>query len=296
MTPPARLPLALEELIQQLKDAYPAVTPQFQQGARFLIDHPDQVPLLSMRRLANQAGVQPATLVRLAQHMGFAGWDAMKPLFMQALQSATGGYAAQARHLVGTRRHRGIVERMLAAQTANLQQLLAANEQALPAAVQLLSQAPHVHVAGFRASFATAHAFHYQYRLFRPTVTLVRGDAGTLEMELRAMRPRDVLVVFSFAPYSREIIRVAEYAAAHQAQVLAVCDSQVAPMALQARTTLVFPTGTPSFFPSNVAATALAEVLIEQLLAKAGKRAVRGLELAESELQAAGAYWQRPAT
>lgn len=292
MTPTTPEPDTLDELSRELQARFSAMTPQFQRGARFLIDHPDQVPLLSMRRLAALAQVQPATLVRLAKSLGFSGWDAMKPLFLQALQSTGPSYTDQARTLVRSRKDRSIFARTVAAQADNIGQLTAANQDTLPLAVDLLFHAQHVHVAGFRASFATAHTSHYLYRLFRPTVSLVRGDAGTLEMELRTIRPRDVLVVFGFAPYSREIMRVIEYATTHGCQVVAVCDSRVAPMALQAQATLVFPTATPSFFPSNAAAVALAEVLIEHLLARAGKRAVEGLHIAETELHAGGAYWK----
>ncbi|MDH4868946.1 DNA-binding protein, partial [Alcaligenes nematophilus] len=76
------------------------------------------------------------------------------------------------------------------------------------------------------------------------------------------------------------------------AQILAICDSLLAPIAQQADATLLFGTDSPSFFPSLVAAQALVEVLLEQVLAKAGSRAVSGIELVENQLHQSGAYWK----
>lgn len=62
-------PHSLDELTRLIQARYPDLSPQFQAGARYLIDHPTQVSTLSARKLAALAGVQPATLVRLAQHL-----------------------------------------------------------------------------------------------------------------------------------------------------------------------------------------------------------------------------------
>mgnify|MGYP006159524171 CR=1 FL=1 len=165
-------------------------------------------------------------------------------------------------------------------------------EARLPQAVSLLAKAKLVFVAGFRASFAPAFSFHYQYRLFRPSIALLRGESGTLDMDLRALQKGDVLVLFGFAPYSQEAVLAHQAARQADAQILAICDSLLAPIAQQADATLLFGTDSPSFFPSLVAAQALVEVLLEQVLAKAGSRAVSGIELLENQLHQSGAYWK----
>ncbi|QYY32010.1 MULTISPECIES: MurR/RpiR family transcriptional regulator [Cupriavidus] len=283
-------PEDLDALQARLRASFPTLSLQFQSGARYLLDHPQDVPVLSMRKIAASAGVQPATLVRLSQHMGFEGWQGLRELFVDALRGSSQPYARRARKVVrdgGTSRMLG---EMLEAQHNNLDQIGAGNENALQAAADLMSGAACVHVAGFRSCFPIAFTFHYVYRLFRSTVQLVRGDAGTLEMELRAFTPRDVVMVISFAPYSQEIIRVASAAREAGCKVVALTDSSVAPIALAADCTLLFSVESPSFFPSITAGIATVEALVEQLLARKGKGAIRALELAEGELHRAGAY------
>ncbi|HRL20581.1 MurR/RpiR family transcriptional regulator [Alcaligenes sp. SDU_A2] len=283
----------LSTLTQRIQAQFATMSPQFQVGVRYVLDHAEQVPLLSMRQIAVQAGVQPATLLRLAQSLGYAGWGDFKAVFTQAIHGQTGRrYAEQARAVVRNRHNPDRFEQTLSAQIDNLSALRELNQDRLPSAVQLLNRARRVYVAGFRASFAHAFTFHYQYRLFRPSVVLLRGDAGTLEMDLRALQKDDVLVLFGFAPYSQEGVRAHQAARQAGARVLAICDSLLAPIALEADTTLLFGTDVPSFFPSGVAAQALVEVLVEHVLAKAGRKAVSGIELAENQLHQSGAYWK----
>ncbi|MDS1140156.1 MurR/RpiR family transcriptional regulator [Pusillimonas sp. SM2304] len=287
---PDTAPASLDALTARIQRDFAGMTPQFQVGARYLLDFPADIPVASMRRIAEQAGVQPATLVRLAKSLGYPGWQALKDVFVLSLQQRPKRYADQARKLIRGKHPRNALSRAVSAQADNIRLLEELNAGRLPQAAQLLSRARQVHVAGFRASFAPAFVFQYQYRLFRSSVTVLRGDAGTLEMELRAIAKDDIVVIIGFAPYSNEAMRVAK--AAHQAgsRVLAICDSIVAPIALDADCVLLFTTDTPSFFPSSAAAIALIELLIEQLLAKAGKQAIAGIERAENQLHQTGAY------
>lgn len=286
-------PRSLQELTERLQENYSEMPPQFQIGARYLLDHPSEVPVSSMRKIAQQAGVQPATLVRLAQSLGYDGWTGLKEIFVRSLHASDHAYALQARKVVRQRHRPDRVVKAVEAQAHNVQKLSELNSGRLNEAVDMLVKARRVYVAGFRASYASAFTFHYLYRFFRPTVTMMRSEAGTFEMELRSLRPGDVIVLITFAPYSQEIVRVYEAARKTGCKILSLCDSPVAPIALEADCNLLFSTEMPSFFPSCSASVALVEVLVEQVLARTGRRAISGLEHAETQLQQIGAYWTK---
>lgn len=283
-------PHSLEGLVSLVRERFPTMSPQFQIGARRLIDHPADIPVLSMRRIAAGAGVQPATLVRLAQSLGYEGWDDMRQVFVRSLHQMPRRYTDQAQEVVRRRSAHSLLSRHVTAQGVNLRLLDDANSGQLAEAARLLQRARQVHIAGFRASYAPAHTLHYLYRLFRNSVTLLRGDTGQLEMELRALEAGDAVVIIGFAPYSQEAMRVAESAHAHGCRIVAICDSKVAPIARHADITLLFSTETPGFFPSTAAALVLVEALASQLLGKAGRQAIQALGRAEEQLHLSGAY------
>ncbi|CDG82503.1 MurR/RpiR family transcriptional regulator [Janthinobacterium agaricidamnosum] len=276
--------------MQQAKAGFAELSPQFQAGARYLIDHPDEIAVSSMRSVARSAGVQSSTLVRLAQHFGFAGWPALKEVFVGRVRSQPEGYAKKASAITRQSQPDSLISEVFGAQRQNLDATEARNHTALPAAASLLEQAAQVHVAGFRASHPIALSFQYLYRLFRPGVHLLGASSGSLEMGLRAIAPDHVVLLASFAPYSSEALVVAGEARRIGCKLVVISDSDAAPAALQADLVLPIAVSSPSFFPSIVAGVALAESLAELLVARGGEAAVRRIGEAEAQLLRMGAY------
>ena len=275
-------------LIAVIHACYAQLSPQFQAGARYLVDHPDDVAVSSMRSIATRAKVQSSALVRLAQQLGFAGWPELKSIFVERLRGGPAGYAAKAGALAG--KSTELVSEVFAVQQRNLAATESASHAALQAAAGLLEAASRVHVAGFRAAHPIAYTFHYLYRLLRPSVQLLSGQGGTLEMDLRALQAGEAVLVASFAPYSSEALLVANSARQAGCLVVAISDSAMSPLALQADASIVIAVDSPSFFPSIVAGIAVVESLAELLVARAGPPAVEAIGAAETQLRELGAY------
>jgi DNA-binding MurR/RpiR family transcriptional regulator len=279
-----------DQLAATIRDRFPDLSPQFQAGAAFLLDYPDEVAVLSMRKVAERARVQPAAMVRLSQQLGFPGWNELREIFVSRVRTRPEPLTARARSLVKGAADDALSRDLAHAQAHNLDITLAQNAAHIVDAAKTLRRAPHVHVAGFRSCYPVAFGLLYGYRLFRPSVSLINGEAGTLEMQLRGIEKKHATVVVSFAPYSAEAVRVAQATIERGGKLIALTDSAVSPIALNADHTLIFAHDSPSFFPSLVAASALAETLVAQLLALEGKEAVAYLEAAEAALHSQGAY------
>jgi DNA-binding MurR/RpiR family transcriptional regulator len=284
------VPPTFDELAALIRARFPDFSPQFQAGAAYLLNFPDDVAVSSMRKVAQGANVQPAALVRLSQALGFPGWNELRELFVARLRTRPEPLSSKARALVKGGSREALATNMGAAQQHNLAATLAQSGGRIPDAARLLKKASHVHVAGFRSCFPIAFSLLYGYRLFRSTVSLVSGEAGTLEMQLRSIAKGHATVVVSFAPYSREAARVAEAAKEQGSRLIAITDSAVSPIALNADQVLLFSHESPSFFPSLVAASAIAESLVAHLLALEGEDAVRQLSEAEKALHEKGSY------
>lgn len=276
--------------MDSIKGGFADLSPQFQVGAKYLIDHPDEIAMSSMRAIANNANVQSSTLVRFAQHLGFKGWPEFKEIFVNRIRSTPGGYAQKAKTITKQMETRDLITEVFETQQLNIQTTEEKNHATLTIAAKLLESVRHVHVAGFRASYPIAFSFQYLYRFFRATVYLISGQAGTLEMGMRAIGKDDGVVVISFAPYSSEAIVVANAARGKGCKVIAITDSDLSPIALAASISVVIAVDSPSFFPSIVAGVATIESLIELLVSRAGPAAIKQIETAEKQLFEFGAY------
>jgi DNA-binding MurR/RpiR family transcriptional regulator len=288
--PPHQPPSTLEALNALVRERFAGMSSEFQRAARLLADHPEEIAFSSMRSLAARAGIQPPTLVRFAQSLGFSGWPAMRELFVAGLRTRSVPYASKARALVQRGSASDLIAEIGNAQKLDIESTRMQSAEALPRVAALLRKARTIHVAGFRSSYAIAFGFAYLYRLFRQSVSLLGTEGGTLEMQLRAIESGDATVVVSFAPYSREARLVAEAASRARSKVIAITDSAVAPIALQAHETVLFSVTSPSFFPSLVGGISVAESLLGVIVSQEGKDVVKRIEASERQLFESGAY------
>lgn len=275
---------------EDLRHRFPELSPAMQQVARYVLDHPNDVVTSSMRTVATRADSTPATLVRFAQHIGYAGWPQLKAVLTSEMGLGSEAYGVRARQLVGRAKDRTLTGEMFEVQRRNLEVTQRQIDATLTSACALLEKAGAVHAAGFRACFPIAFSFVYVYRIFRDSVHLIDGQGGSLEMQHRALAKGDALVVISFAPYSREALQVAQAAKAAGCKILAVTDSVASPLSLLADETLLFAIRSPSFFPSIAAGVAVTEALLELLASRAGKSVVKRIDQAEAQLFESGAY------
>ncbi|CAK7071541.1 MAG: hypothetical protein DELT_01915 [Desulfovibrio sp.] len=280
----------VEALLSHLRNQFETLSPQFRLGAKYLLDNPGEVPVRSMRKIATDAEVRPITLIRLARLLGFEGWQGLREFFVGEFHENGPQYSSRARKMIHGSDSARLLETMLEAQHKNLMMLSLQEGEHIAKAAALINAAPNVYVAGFRSAYPIAFTFYYLYRLFRSSVQLVGGVAGTLELELRPLEPDDVVLMISYEPYSQEIIRVVEIAHNARCRTVALTDSLVSPIALKADCSLLFATSSPSFFPSTASGHMLVEILIAQILAEKGEDAIKAITRAEGQLSKTGAY------
>lgn len=272
---------------------FDSLSPQLQTAARFVVDHPNEVLIRSMRGIADMASVPPSTFIRLAHQLGYDGWPTLKEAFAHAIGlDHASGYAARALSLndKGATHTLSLADELFEVQIANLEHTRLQSGAVLAELAQCLQSAKTVYIAGFRASYPLAFALLYGYRLFRDSVQTLDAHAHNIEMQMRPVGTEDVLIAISFAPYSRECLEVARHAKVQGARIVALTDSETSPLARMADHTALFSVDSPSFFPSIAAGMALVEALLEQLVALGEKNLPQNIQKSEALLVASGAY------
>jgi len=288
--------LSYQLLAQRLDGHFANLSPELQRAARWVCAHPAELGLQSMRESARAAGVAPATLVRLAQALGFEGFDAMR----RPAKAALAHSAAQASREVDPAAPPTTVtpsETALAlAQASNLASVAARNPpQRIEEAAQALLLARQVVFLGLRASFGIAHHLRYTCDWLRPNTSLAADPAGAWADQIAELGKDDLLVAISQAPYSVQTIAAARQAREQGVPLLALTDSPLSPLAQQAGRVLLFDTASPSFFHAMTGALALAETLMAAVSDLGGEAVMQRLADRQARLQADRVYWDRPA-
>src|SRR5881394_2078068 len=94
-------------LNNRIVTVFGTMSAQLQTAARYVLDRPKDVALLSMREQARQAGVQPATMTRLAKHLGMDGYDGVRELYAAAVRDGEIGFAGKAGAQVASQKLKG---------------------------------------------------------------------------------------------------------------------------------------------------------------------------------------------
>lgn len=81
----------VDRLLETLRRDFGRFSPAQQSLARYLADHVAELPLLSAQEVAAAAHCSPATVVRFAQSLGFAGYPAVQRLVRQTQREAMNG-------------------------------------------------------------------------------------------------------------------------------------------------------------------------------------------------------------
>ena len=284
-------------LTRPIVEAFNGLSPQLQTAARYVLDCPDDVALLSMREQARRAGVPAATMTRLAKRLGLEGYDQVRELYAGAVRDGTLGFAGKAGVQVETQKLRG--ERALAADMAlTLSRQIARLAETptldrLADAAGRLHQARRIYCLGFRSCHAIAWHFHYMLSLLGDK-TVMLDDAGGIGLDaIRDAAGDDIVLAASVEPYARATIEAARYAARQGVPVVALTDSEVSPLAQIAVAMIPAATDSPSFFHTMAPLLAVAEILAALVAGRSGAQALEALSRTEAQLAAFGVHLPR---
>ncbi len=281
-------------LAKQLKAEFDQLPPQLKEAARWVIDNPADVALLTTREQARRAGVTAATMTRLAQRFGLKGYDDIRKRYAAAVRKRPESFHGRARELLERHGNEGdaaLAHDIFSSMTQHLQALSSpAAIRQITAAAEMIAEADHVFCFGQRSTFAVAFIFHYVRSLFGSKSVLVDGPGATGRDVLRSIGPSDVMLAIAVDPYNRETVETARYVKTRGARVVAVTDSDVSPLAAIADRAILIRTESPSFFHSMSSAFAVVECLAALVAARRGEETLSALSDSERQLAAFNTY------
>ena len=272
-----------DEILAKLTEAYTGLSPQLRRAADYVLHNPNEVGVHSMRRIAASADVNPNTLVRLARAVGFDSYQSFREPFSDRLSK--GGeefFPDRVRWLQSLAQggSHGLLYRDMASATlANVEQMFsAATPDEAKTVADLIVQAPNTYVMGVGSAHSLAHLFWYIGRMALDTLHQVPRQGNLPIDDIANIRPDDVLLAMTFAPYRTDVINAVTHARDRGATIVAISDSRTSPLALKADHVFITPTTTPQFFPSLSAGFVLIETLLAFVIADGGQKAVDNIQ------------------
>jgi DNA-binding MurR/RpiR family transcriptional regulator len=234
------LPRDFEALRARIIDAHPRLPRRLAQIAAFALERPDEIALGTAVSLAKKADVQPSTLIRFAQAMGYEGFTDLQSVFRERLRERVLNYEERLNLVNQHMRDLGREERLLKGfAEASMRSAASLHERMdtgqLERAAGILAAAETIYIVGLRRSFPIAAYLAYAFGKLG-VKTVLAGTAGGLEPELIGFAtPKDAVIAISFTPYAPATLDLATEAAARGVPLVAITDSPFSPMAQSAK-------------------------------------------------------------
>ncbi len=267
---------ALEERIQR---ALASFSPKQKRLARFILDNRYFVSVASAQAVGEKVGVSAATVVRLAQRLGYDGFTHMQ----EAIRAEFPRYLT----IVERTRQRlseipptdGLVERVFQTDIDNLREVLNhLSEERLNAAIDDIVAADHILVVGGGVSAAAATYLAHSLRTLGFNVRMAAGGGVDVAAEVVHIDNHTLLIAVDIWRYLRGTVYAMAIAHERGAPTIAITDSLLSPLAQLAKHVFVVTTNSVAHNLSTTAIFTLINALLALISYRFPERTVEAMQ------------------
>lgn len=213
-----------------------ALPKRLAQVATFAVDNPDEIAFGTVASIAEAAHVQPSTLVRFSQAMGYPGFSQLQEVFRSRLRERILNYEERLEqlreHAASASKSHIILQGFSEAFEKSVASLTDRIDPVqLDAAVEKLAAAGTIYLIGLRRSFPISSYMAYAFGKLGVRHVLVQATGGLAQEEVRFATKSDVVLAISFTPYASETVALAQAIAARNVPLVSITDSGFSPLA-----------------------------------------------------------------
>lgn len=280
--------------ISMLKGIVPDLSPRLRTVAKYIVDHPSDFGLDSIRETAHKCRVSTYTLVRMAERSGFASYHELREPFRNALVSST-ELIKFSEWLESLRENGELGQAQVDASVNTLaivhRSLESQSHEQLTRVSEMLHRAENVYLTAFRASYALAYYFHFAGRMALPSLQLIPHHMNNAIDELNNANDQDVMIAITVTPYSRETIEACKFALQKGLRLIMISDSELISTEFTPDESLVASVLSTHRFGYFSGIMAIIETLLAMLVKMGGEQAVERINSYEDLRNKNNAYW-----
>lgn len=248
------------------------LTKSQQRIAEYFIQNPERVGMSSSMEVAKAIGVSDASITRFARAIGYEGFTDLKnDIYSSLAHQATGGLNSLSlaeRFEQNRARYNGdgSPENYKKILQYNLERTFHQNsEESYQQVVDLLCQAQHRYIIGFRGCLGVAEQCAWLMRFLLGHVVSISEEGPGGIGSLQDVSSGDCVLLFSTSRYYKVDLKMARLAKKRGASLCVVTNGVLSPFVELADVLLLAETKHMSFFNSCVALNMISEYLVTKI-------------------------------
>ena len=270
-----------KEIKEQIRSRYNSLPKNHRKIADFVVNNFDRIPFLNVQELSESTGASVASIVRFAQRTGYKGFSELRNAITDSLQRGMHN-----REIFPLLEKHKIADDLLT-EVANLDiknindTLNLIERKSFNYVINRISSAESVLTGGLGISYLLAEILAYQLTQVGIDSTVLKHTHTLFHEQILYLNSKDLLVLFSFPPYSSETIEVARFANERRIDVIAITNKPASPITRYSKANLIVESRNMLFTNSFAAISVLINAIATSCAVKDKARAKKILKESE---------------
>ena len=251
------------DLLNLIDELYPEFSKGQRRIADYILKNYDKAAYMTASKLGTLVNVSESTVVRFAIELGYEGYPDMQRSMQEFVRTKLTSFQRieVTNNLIGDG---DILEKVLTSDIDKIKRTCEnVDRNSFNGAVDAVVNAKRIFIIGVRSSSNLAGFLNHSLRMIFDDVRLLQTTSGSEMFEqLIEISENDVLIAISFPRYSKSVKNAVEFAKNKGADVIALTDSEQAPIAERADQLLLAESDMASFVDSLVAPLSIINALV----------------------------------
>ncbi len=274
---------AIESAILELVPSLPA---NQKKVADFFLEHIDLVALLPIKDVAKQAGVSEASIVRFAQLLGYKGYKELKDELSTTLKNQLSPTEYHQLAITEKQKTPDIFKLVAHNVIINIDDTIKSIEiKTFSNAVDSIIGAQRIYCLGIELSHHLSRLMTFLLRQYSYDANYLSTDFLKYREQIAYMTANDLLIAFSFSPYSRETVEAIAFARERGIPSIAFTDKKTSPIREFATYCLQIKTDNIMFSNSLGAVVTVINAIIIELNFRDKERTLNALKIIEENIK-----------
>jgi DNA-binding MurR/RpiR family transcriptional regulator len=274
-----------KQIKDKIKGKYNSLPRNHKKVADYFVDNFDRIPFLNVQDIAKSTGTSVASVVRFAQRIGFEGFSEIRDAIAETFQDQINNkviFPLFDQHRVDE----DLLTEVANVDIANINNTLNIIERkTFDDVIRRILKADRVFTAGLGISYLLAEILAYQLTQVGIDSTVLKHTHTVFHEQVLFMNKKDLLVVFSFPPYSKETVEVSAFAKDKGIDVIAVTNKHASPVTFFTKANLIVKSENMLFTNSFAAISVLINAIATACALKKKHRAQKILKETEEIME-----------
>ncbi|MGO4888504.1 MurR/RpiR family transcriptional regulator [Anaerobacillus sp. MEB173] len=230
--------------------------------ANYLVEHAETAPFLTASKLAKNAGVGEATVIRFAVFLNYKGYPDLQRHLQEALKRKWTSAEVFVRTTDQNEETSNTFKEVLSDDVQNLKTTLKQIDPSLfQEAVEDIIKAKRIYIIAYRSAASLGLFLEFYLDLVLQNTERVRQADGVSE-HLLDITEDDLVIGFGFARYTKRTVEALKYVKQKGAKTIVITDHLLSPLVPYGDKTLIAATEINSFIDSFTAPLSVVSALI----------------------------------